>query len=99
MIADCLTKQTNLTGQMLLNITRMGTYSVPGGTTLRDSTLTSVKTWDQLMSAEQNLKKTEQAPMSKSPPMPFEDQETPLPVSVTSPTNKRTADSAELSSV
>ena len=26
MIADCLTKQTNLTGQMLLNITRLGTY-------------------------------------------------------------------------
>ena len=105
MIAACLTKQTNLTGQMLLNITRMGIYSVPGGTTLRDSTLTSVKTWDQLMSAEQNLKKTERAPMSKGPPMPFEDQEdqedqeTPLPVSVTSPTNKRTADSAELSPV
>ena len=52
MLADCLTKQTNLTGQMLLNTVRTGTYTVPGGTTLRDSTLTSVKTWDQLMSAE-----------------------------------------------
>ena len=53
MLADCLTKQTNLTGQMLLNTVRTGTYTVPGGTALRDSTLTSVKTWDQLMSAEQ----------------------------------------------
>ena len=52
MLADCLTKQTNLTGEMLLNTVRSGSYSVPGGTTLRDSTRTSVKTWDQLMSAE-----------------------------------------------
>ena len=54
MLADCLTKQTNITGQMLLNTARSGVYSVPGGTTLRDSTLTSVKTWDQLMSAEKS---------------------------------------------
>ena len=52
MLADCLTKQTNMTGQMLLNTVRTGTYTVPGGTSLRDSTLTFVKTWDQLMSAE-----------------------------------------------
>lgn len=54
MLADCLTKQTNITGQMLLNTARSGVYSVPGGTALRDSTLTSVKTWDQLMSAEKS---------------------------------------------
>ena len=52
MLADCLTKQTNMTGQMLLNTVRTWTYTVPGGTSLCDSTLTSVKTWDQLMSAE-----------------------------------------------
>ena len=56
MLADCLTKQNNLTGEMLLNTVRTGSYSVPGGTALRDSTRTSVKTWNQLMTAE---KKTE----------------------------------------
>ena len=52
MLADCLTKQNNLTGEMLLNTVRTGSYSVPGGTALRDSTRTSVKTWNQLMTAE-----------------------------------------------
>ena len=54
MVADCLTKQKNITGQILLNKARSGFYSVPGGTALRNSTLTSVKTWDQLMKSEKS---------------------------------------------
>ena len=56
MVADCLTKKTNIIDQMLLNIAKSGVYSVPGRTTLRDSTMTSVKTQDQLMKAEKDSK-------------------------------------------
>ena len=64
MVADCLTKQTNITGQMLLNTARSGVYSVPGGMALRDSTLTSVKTWDQLMKAEKYSLNTTPIPVN-----------------------------------
>ena len=57
MIADCLTKQTNLTGEKLLAVVRTGIYDIPGGATLRDSTQVSVKTWSQLVSAEQDHQK------------------------------------------
>ena len=53
MLADCLTKQTNLTGELLLNTIRNGVYHIPGGSRLRDSTKTSVKTWHQLVIAEE----------------------------------------------
>ena len=50
-IADCLTKTTK-SGHMLLQVVRTGQYDLPGGTVVRDSTLTSVRTWNQLMRAE-----------------------------------------------
>ena len=53
MVADCLTKQTNLTGEKLLDIIRSGQYDIPGGAVLRDSTQLSAKTWAELMTAEQ----------------------------------------------
>ena len=52
MIADCLTKKTK-SGENLMNILRTGAYSIPGGANLRDSTLLAVKTWAQLMQAEE----------------------------------------------
>ena len=39
---------------MLLHTARSGVYSVPGGTNLRDSTLTLVKIWDQLRKADEH---------------------------------------------
>ena len=51
-LADCLTKTTK-SGHMLLQVVRTGQYDLPGGTVVRDSTLTSVRTWNQLMRAEQ----------------------------------------------
>ena len=51
MIADCLTKVTK-TGKDLIEVVRSGHYSIPGGSTVRDSTLTAVKTWNQLVKAE-----------------------------------------------
>ena len=63
MVADSLTKQTNLTGNKLLNIVRSGYYDLPGGHQLRDSTQVSVKTWSQLMAAEgeaDKMKRSEQ---------------------------------------
>ena len=51
-IADCLTKTTK-SGHMLLQIVRTGQYDLPGGTRVRDSTMTAVRTWNQLMRAEQ----------------------------------------------
>ena len=36
-----------------MNILRTGVYSIPGGANLRDSTLLAVKTWAQLMQAEE----------------------------------------------
>ena len=50
-IADSLTKASK-SGEMLLSVIRSGYYEVPGGTEVRDSTKTAVRTWNQLMSAE-----------------------------------------------
>ena len=51
-LADCLTKSTK-SGHMLLQVVRTGQYDIPGGVRIRDSTLTSVRTWNQLMRVEQ----------------------------------------------
>ena len=53
MLADSLTKQTTLLDNNLLNTVRAGHYELPGGHQVRDSTRTSVKTWAQLIRAEQ----------------------------------------------
>ena len=50
-IADCLTKVTK-NGDGLLEIIRTGIFNIPGGSTLRDSTQTSVGTWQELINAE-----------------------------------------------
>ena len=51
MVADCLTKTGKL-GEDLLNIVRTGVYVIPGGVRIRDSTRMNIKTWQQLMNAE-----------------------------------------------
>ena len=53
MIADCLTKMSK-SGEDLVTILRQGHYIIPGGNKVRDSTLTAVKTWRQLVEAEKN---------------------------------------------
>ena len=53
MIADCLTKTGKL-GEDLLNVVRTGIYNIPGGVTIRDSTKLNIKTWQQLMQAEED---------------------------------------------
>ena len=35
-----------------MNVLRTGSYNIPGGTVVRDSTKISVKTWQQLVTAE-----------------------------------------------
>ena len=52
MIADCLTKTGRL-GEDLLNVVRTGVYNIPGGVAIRDSTKLNIKTWQQLMEAEE----------------------------------------------
>ena len=47
-IADALTKTTK-TGAMLLQLVQTGHYDLPGGTFVRDSTMTSVRTWNELI--------------------------------------------------
>ena len=51
-IADALTKTTK-TGAMLLQLVQTGQYDLPGGTFVRDSTMTSVRTWNELIRKEQ----------------------------------------------
>ena len=51
-IADALTKSTK-TGVMLLQLVQTGQYDLPGGTFIRDSTMSSVRTWNELMQVEQ----------------------------------------------
>ena len=51
MLADCLTKVTK-SGEDLVSVLRQGVYHIPGGVNVRDSTLTAVKTWRQLVEAE-----------------------------------------------
>ena len=51
-LADCLTKTTK-SGHMLLEVVRTGQYDLPGGTEIRDSTMSSVRTWNELMRVEQ----------------------------------------------
>ena len=55
MIADCLTKTGRL-GEDLLNVVRTGSYNIPGGVKIRDSTRLNIKTWEQLMNAEKEGK-------------------------------------------
>ena len=52
MIADCLTKATK-NDRDLMTILRTGHYQIPGGTKLRDSTQLSIKTWQELITAEE----------------------------------------------
>ena len=51
-ISDCLTKSTK-NGFMLLQIVRTGQYELPGGTRIRNTTLSAVRTWNELMRVEQ----------------------------------------------
>ena len=51
MVADCLTKTGKL-GEDLLQIVRTGVYNIPGGVRIRDSTKLNIRTWQQLMNAE-----------------------------------------------
>ena len=53
-IADALTKTTK-TGAMLLQLVQTGQYDLPGGTYVRDSTMTSVRTWNELIRKEQSM--------------------------------------------
>ena len=85
-IADGLTKTTK-SGQALLNIARNGRYEVPGGTIIRDSTLTATRTYHQLMFAEQPtaadppqslLNKSQR--VLKSPTVPHRMQVSSLPL-------------------
>ena len=57
-IADALTKTTK-TGEMLLQLVQTGRYDLPGGTQIRDSTMTSVRTWNELIQKEQSMKHEE----------------------------------------
>ena len=50
-IADCLTKSGKL-GDDLWQIVKTGVYHIPGGVKIRDSTKLNIKTWQQLMKAE-----------------------------------------------
>ena len=56
MIADCLTKSTRYSAD-LMTILRTGFYQIPGGTALRDSTQLSIKTWQELVTEEGKAKK------------------------------------------
>ena len=58
MLADSLTKYKKL-GNDLWNVMRTGFYTLPGGSHIRDSTKTAVKTWHQLMQAEAQAEVTE----------------------------------------
>ena len=51
-LADCLTKISRKTSQDLMTTLRTGSYTIPGGSTIRDSTQLSIKTWQQLVTAE-----------------------------------------------
>ena len=51
-LSDCLTKVSKVSNQELMKVLRTGSYNVPGGTAVRDSTKISVKTWQQLVTAE-----------------------------------------------
>ena len=51
-LADCLTKISRKTSQDLMTTLRTGSYAIPGGSTIRDSTQLSIKTWQQLVTAE-----------------------------------------------
>ena len=55
-LADGLTKLSRVSSQDLMTVLRTGSYDVPGGTCVRDSTQLSVKTWQQLVTAEEAAK-------------------------------------------
>ena len=57
-IADALTKTTK-TGVMLLQLVQTGQYDLPGGTFVRDSTMSSVRTWSELMRVEQQEERSQ----------------------------------------
>ena len=44
---------------MLLQLVQTGQYDLPGGTHVRDSTMTSVRTWNELIQKEQSMKHEE----------------------------------------
>ena len=53
--SNSLTK-TAKTGEMLLQLVQTGRYDLPGGTQRRNSTMTSVQTWNKLIRKEQSMK-------------------------------------------
>ena len=57
-IADALTKTTK-TGVILLQLVQTGQYDLPGGTFVRDSTMSSVRTWNELMRVEQQEERSQ----------------------------------------
>ena len=58
-IADALTKTTK-TGAMLLQLVQTGQYDLPGGTFVRDSTMSSIRTWNELMRVEQQEERSQE---------------------------------------
>ena len=85
-IADCLTKSTK-SGFMLLDIVRTGQYDLPGGVRVRDSTMTAVRTWNQLMRVEQqdpdlHSAESDQTASSQNSSRAINGQESELEISV-----------------
>ena len=80
-IADALTKTTK-TGVMLLQLVQTGQYDLPGGTFVRDSTMSSVRTWNELMRVEQQEERSQEE-VDKTDQRVFF-----TPVQTQSPTNK-----------
>ena len=64
-LSDCLTKTTK-SGHMLLEVVRTGQYDLPGGTEIRDSTMSSVRTWNELMRVEQQQLEKERSHSAKT---------------------------------
>ena len=76
-LADCLTKVTK-SGFMLLQLVRTGWYDTPGGTNIRDSTMTSVRTWNELMRVEMqdpDLERSSKSPVQPDSGSPVKSQE------------------------
>ena len=103
-IADSLTKVTK-SGQALLNIARSGRYEVPGGTIVRDSTLTATRTYHQLMFAEQPQTAPPQSLQNKSqrvlqsPTVPHRTQHSSLPLNKQFEDNFETDQDTDLASL
>ena len=76
-LADCLTKISRKTSQDLMTTLRTGSYTIPGGSTIRDSTQLSIKTWQQLVTAEKESENEVQ--MLSNPDVIQETQSSALP--------------------